>query len=154
MKHPLKRTDTPSEGIRYYFSLWFRLAAVIATALLLVSSVRVNEGGLELSNPWLFYIGAAFAAFTCAMIVLPYLTISEDSMRIYLFFKTRHVKLDAIARFVMEEGGSISVHTGTGVKYTIRPLYINSSERKSLVEMLRKIAPFEGLPEHKTGGKE
>ena len=122
--------------------------------LLIVSSVGVHGGGLELSNPWLFYSGAAFGVFTCAMIVLPYLTISENSIRIYVFFKTRHVKLDAIARFVLEEGGSISVHTGTGVKYTIRPLYINSSERKSLVEILSKIAPFEGLPEQKAGGKE
>ncbi|MDZ7815629.1 MAG: hypothetical protein U5N86_06405 [Planctomycetota bacterium] len=149
-----RRTEPFTEGIRFYYSSWFKLVAAAAAVVLLSLSVRVSEGGLEMSNPWLLFSGAVFAVLTCALTVLPYLTISGNEMRIYVLFKTRRVKLDAVARFVREKGGSITVYTGTGVKYRIYPLCVNSSERKSLVDILGKIAPFDDVAEDETGEKE
>ncbi len=131
------------DGVRFYFKTSYRVALVLATIVLFTSSVALGDGGkLVVETPLPLFLSAVIGAVALAMFSVPYITISDGTLRIYMIFSKKFLPAEKIVRFVIEEGGSVKVNMLGGEVHHIRLYHVSAKERPRLLDTLSHIAPL------------
>ena len=126
---------------RFFIKRSYRLAISIIALAFLAISIGVDDCNLFVKSPPLLIAAAVTGIFAMGICAVPYVSITENELFIFLPLKKKTIIIDDITGFSFQKGKILSITARQNEKATIWLHVLTNSDRYELIEAIGKITP-------------